>query len=251
VTHLNDLALAPGDRAVCIGASNCGKSTLSNHLLGAFQRQHCVGVPRARRGRVLILDDKPRFRATRAVTGKGVRARYKDFVKGDTVEGVVLDDLTHWDLAFHPDLNPAQTVIVQNPDLDEGAVVSLCVGAAALFFKTQKPKHPSLLYVDEGMSFFGPSGTGRFGNAIQRCFRAGREKKMAVILSSQRPKQISMQCLTEANVAFIFRLDFTDDMKRLQEMGFPAGADPLTEDQQFYWFQKKGRQLNGPLRLSL
>lgn len=199
----------------------------------------------------MILDDKPRFRATRTVTGKSPRARYRDFVKGDVIDGVALDSLAHWDLAWSPELNPSQTVVVQAPELDEGGVVSLCVAAAAKFFTTQKPRHPGLLYVDEGMSFFGPSGTGRYGNSIQRCFRAGREKKMAVILSSQRPKQISMQCLTEANLAFIFRLDFAEDMKRLQDMSFPAGAAPITADEQFYWFVKKGRALRGPLHLQL
>jgi energy-coupling factor transporter ATP-binding protein EcfA2 len=252
VTRLEDMALDPGDRAVLIGASGCGKSTLANKLIGEWQASYCAPtIPAGRRGRTMILDDKPRFRATRAVTGKSPRARYRDFVRGDTVEGVVLDSLDHWQLAWDLQLNPSQTVIVQNPALTEEGVVRLCQLAAARFFTTQTPRHPSLLYVDEGMSFFGPTGTGRYGNSIQRSFRAGREKKLAVLLGAQRPKQINMQCLTEANIAFLFRLDFDSDVKRMQEMSFPAGVAPITEDQQFYWFRKRGRHIQGPLRLAL
>lgn len=144
-------------------------------------------------------------------------------------------------MAWDMDLNPSQTVILQNTEVDEEDNVRWQVEAIALFFKEQRDARPSLLYVDEGMDFYGPTGNARFGNAIQRCFRAGREKGLATLLGVQRPKSINLQTLTEANVLYLFRLDFVEDVKRLQEMGYPKTAGAPDEDHRFRYM--RGRAL--------
>lgn len=241
---VNELAFQPGDRGIVVGASGSGKSTLSTKIMKLWQRDHCP------QGRLLITDDKPRFRATRAATKKPVEARYRDYVKGDTINGVILDNMKNWSLVWSKDINPWQTVIVQNPKLSEDDIVKLCVEAVAKFFETQKPSRPSLAYIDEGLSFFGPTGNARHGNAIQRCFRAGREKNLSILLGTQRPKTINLQCLTECSRAYVFRLDYDQDLARLQEMSFPQDIEPLEEDHVFYFFNKNpSRKLYGPLTL--
>ena len=119
---------------------------------------------------------------------------------------------------------------------------------AAKFFDSQEYERPSLLYVDEGMDFFGPSGNSRYGNAIQKCFRAGREKGLATCIGVQRPKAINVQTLTEANLLYLFKLDYSADVKRLVEMGLPEGITAPTELYKFR-HMRDGELLPGVLHL--
>lgn len=107
----------------------------------------------------------------------------------------------------------------------------------AKLFKSQRHERKTMLYIDEGMDFFGPTGVSRYGNAIQRSFRAGREKGMTSVIGLQRPKTINLQTLTEMNVLYLFRLQYQDDVKRLQEMGLPAGTQAPDEDFNFLWLR--------------
>lgn len=250
---LEDLSLQKSDRATLVGGTGAGKSTLARFLLANWQREYChPSIPTHKRGRLLILDTKPRWRATQSLTGKTPRARYRNFAPGDTMPGVILESMKDWELTWNQDLNPIQSVIAQNPGLSEDANVRWQVEAAARFFKTQKFSRPSLLYVDEGMDFFGPTGNSRYGNAIQRCYRAGRELGMATCIGVQRPKTINIQTLTEANILFLFRLEFDEDVTRLREMGWPKGEPAPQHDHVFRYLNKgmKPRLYPKPLRLA-
>lgn len=249
---LDQIALRPADRATLIGASGSGKSTLARFLLNHWQERYCnPRIPSQRRGRLLLLDTKPRWRGTHTLTGSTPSKRYRDFVPGDTVRGVILDRVTDWNLVWDLDLNPWQTVIAQNPELDEDENVRWQVEAAALFLKSQRHTRKSLGYVDEGMDFYGPSGTSRYGNAIQRWFRVGRERGLASLLGAQRPKCINLQTLTEANKLYLFRLEYSDDVKRLTEMGYPQGSDAPEDDYKFQYLDKKARPRLYPKQLIL
>jgi hypothetical protein len=153
-----------------------------------------------------------------------------------------------WGLAFDPDTS-SRIVVAQRSDLaDDAQVVAWQVGNIARFFDTQRPDEPSLLVIDEGMDFFGPSGNARFGNGIQRCMRAGREKGLCTMIGVQRPKAINLQCLTETNVLFLFAIDYEEDVKRLREMGFPKGVAAPRKDYDFLLFRDK-KLYPRPLRL--
>lgn len=220
------IGLKSSDRGILIGASRTGKSTLANELLRLFH----VEYPGCRR---LILDTKPRWRAARLPTGQTTRRYYRDFVKGDTVEGsMLLKDPRDWQLVWDQDVNPAQAVVVQNHNLSDRANMQLQLWAAEKFFRSVKADVPSLIYFDEGMDFFNVSG-GAVGHSdiVQRCFRAGGEKGLTSLVGVQRPKGINPQLLTETSWCALFRIQFTEDVKRLWEMGWPRDAPVPTFDQ--------------------
>ena len=242
------------DRAIILGSAGYGKSTLATKLCGWWQEDYChPSIDFEHRGRLMITDEKPRYRAAAAVIGPSTRKRYKHFVKGDTVRGsVILDDPEHWALVWDEHLNPWQSVVVQAPEQPEDWVVWVCQRAIDKLFETQRPDRPTLSYIDEGLSFFGPTGIGKFGSGIQRSYRAGREKGLSSLLGSQRPKQISPQTKTEANVVFAFRMnsrkdsrDLVDDLG-LEEPPFELGP----RDKYKFWAWRDGELISDrPLML--
>lgn len=234
------------DRALMPGRSGSGKSTLMAHLIDDFARTYVnedrTGWNHAKAGRILIIDNKPRWRATKSITGYGLGGYYKrqGYVVGDTVpNSVLMSHPNQWDLAFNPDIS-SRIVVAQRSDIEDDAlIVQWQVDNIRRYFASQRPDEPSLLVIDEGMDFFGPSGSSRYGNAIQRCYRAGREKGMAVVTGVQRPRCINLQCLTESNVLYLFAIDFDEDVKRLREMGYPKGEGAPTKDYEFRLFKDK------------
>lgn len=242
------------DRALLIGATRSGKSTLAKQLVTMYSEHYCRKRNGNRlSGRVLVVDTKPRWRATVAITGKSTQRRYRRFVKGDTLDGaVILDNDKDWNLAWDPDLNRSGVVIAQRQDMESGSPqqIAWMVGVIRRFFDTQDPRQPSLLYVDEGMDFFGPTGNALHGNAIQRCFRGGGERGMSCLLGLQRPKTVSLQVLTESNVLYLFHLRYEEDTKRLYEMGFPRGVSSPSVPYDFLFF-RDDHLYPKPLRLRL
>jgi hypothetical protein len=199
-----------------------------------------------------MIDTKPRWRGTTVVTGARPEQRYRDFVKGDTLPGVILDNIKDWNLAWDRKINPHGIVIAQRLDLEEEdpALIKWQVSIIRKFLATQKHDIPSLLVVDEGMDFFGPTGNALYSTVIQKCWRAGGEKGMSCLIGVQRPKTINLQMLTESNLLYLFHISFDSDLKRLQEMGLPDYVESPTEKYEFL-FMKDDRLYPRPLKLSL
>ncbi len=229
------------DRGIIIGRAGSGKSTLAAALIEQFVNDYITNADDEHKGRVLVIDTKPRWRGTRLVNGGSTRRHYKGFVKGDRLpNSVVLTNEDQWGMAFDPNIS-GRLVIAQRMDLDSfPELIRWHVGLIDKFFRTQDWRYPSLLYVDEGMDFFSATGTARTGDAIQRCFRAGREKGLASLIGVQRPKCINLQCLTESNVGYFFAVNYTDDVKRLQEMGFPPSV-PLPDENHKFLYYRDGK----------
>ena len=61
---------------------------------------------------------------------------------------------------------------------------------------------------------------------------------MATLLGTQRPKAINLQTLTEANVLYLFRLEYSEDVKRLVEMGWPRDAPAPGVNHKFRYFRR-------------
>lgn len=168
--------------------------------------------------------------------GPTITQRYQNMVSGDEIDAVLLDESHQWKLAWDKGLNPSRVVIMQpdiNKHYDQGSEIARQVWAMREFFRTQNPRTPSLLYIDEGMDFFGPNGMAKEGDIIQRCFRAGREKGLCTLMAVQRPRAISLQALTESNILYLFAIAYQDDVKRLYEMGLPKGVMAPEEDYYF------------------
>jgi hypothetical protein len=225
------------DRGIMVGRSRSGKSTLALALIEQFHRDYCLARQRDEMGRVLVIDTKPRWRGEKLVASNGVRRHYKGFVKGDRIpHSVVMTDSDQWNMAFDTRIND-RLVIAQRNDLDQATLIRWQVGNIERFLQTQDYKYPSLLYIDEGMDFFGPTGNSLYGNSVQRCFRAGGEKGLVSLIGVQRPRTINLQCLTEANVLYLFAINFDEDMKRLREMGFPNNVPGPKENHKFLYFR--------------
>lgn len=221
------VALVKADRAILIGASGTGKSTLAAHLIARFRADEP-------KGRILVLDTKPRWRGEWLPSGSSTRRWYRGFVRGDTIPGaMVVSDPEDWSIAWDRDVNPSQTVIVQRLVGSMMANLAMQVHLAEEFFRSQRAKTPSLIYFDEGMDFFTTWGSARGTDIVQRCFRAGRERNLASMIGVQRPKGINPQCLTETSYCALFRINYREDVKRLIDMGWPREAEPPTYEDEY------------------
>lgn len=211
------------DRATLVGANGTGKSTLASYLIAAFKDDY----PDAR---VLVHDTKPRWRGEYLADGTRASRRYKRMAKGDTIPGsMVLERPDDWALVWDRNVNPSQIVVCQRLRSSMRTNIVFQTMAAERFFSTQDANRPSLIYFDEGMDFFHASATARGGSDIvQRCYRAGREMGLASMLGAQRPIGINAQTLTEVNYCALFALNYTKDVRRLWEMGWPRNALPPT-----------------------
>jgi hypothetical protein len=240
------------DRALLIGQTRSGKSTLAKHLLLRFLSDMRAEMHKGwSHPRILVVDTKPRWRGTLTPSGQSTQRLYRKMVPGDTLPAMLLSDMRNWDLCWDRELNPSGIVIAQNLKLDEGPLVRFQVSAITQFFESQFYKEPSLVYIDEGHDFFGANATARYGTAIQRCFRAGAEKGMASCLGVQRPKTVNLQTLTESNVLYLFHIKFREDLKRLGEMGLPPLSDSPPANSHRFLFFRDDHLYPKPLRLGL
>jgi hypothetical protein len=202
--------LHSGQRGCLIGGAGTGKSTLGTELCRRFLAQYPKGL-------VVIIDTKPRYRATWLLNG--LRASYKRWVKGDTLAGSVaihsareLGDrqLVHSRCvifqSMHPNGEPVTDYEDQAADLAERV------------FRISHPGQPTLLYVDETYDLAHGAG-GIVDRRLLRTVRAGRERNMSVLMGAQRPRSIPLPILTESNRLYVFELEFEDDRKYLQRHG--------------------------------
>ena len=237
-----DVRLQAADRGILVGASRTGKSTLAEYLLREFRGEH----PDAR---IIVLDTKPRWRASRLTDGTSTRRYYRDMAPGDTIaNSVALTRLRDWGIAWDKDLNPTQTVVVQNLSLPDSLNVRFQTAVLERFFRTQAAKRPALVYLDEGHDFFGSNAAARGStDIVQRCFRAGGEKNLATLIGVQRPKGVNLQCLTETCWCAVFRINFAEDIRRLWDMGWPKDAMPPTYDQKYAFRLWRAERPGAPL----
>lgn len=79
-------------------------------------------------------------------------------------------------------------------------------------------------YVDEAYQFH---NAGRCGAGLLSLLTRGRSRGITTILSTQRPRWISLFCITESQRFYIFRLVDRNDRKRFAEIipGFDADSD--------------------------
>jgi hypothetical protein len=238
---LAQLSLRKAERGFVAGGTEAGKSTLAD-LLGAdfVSRYFASG------GRRLILDTKPRYRAAVSLHGPTPRKRYKDWDHGPVIPGsVVVDDPRDIKAAWG--LGNTRTIIVQ---CESRAEVPRLVLAADLFLRDSRSARPQLLQVDETMDFFHGNGSPIGGDdAILRAARAGRERGTACLYCSQRTRGIPPQLMEELKRLYAFRLDYTADAKRFQEMGAPPFPLPTRQFEFMYWYKGDYQHVYGPFKL--
>lgn len=236
MTSLSDIAIHRSERALLLGGTGTGKSTLVEILIQHFIAEY-------RTSRVLVLDSKPRFRAQWLPDGTSAAKKYKRWDHGDVTPGSMAVDLfgnpkdalrTSWMMGQR--IAIAQT--------DSSAYRPHLLRLLSAFFAEARASRPSLVIVDETLDFFHSNGSPFGGNdAILRVARAGRELGVSGGFGSQRGLGIPIQLRSELSQAYIFKLDHAKDIRECYDFGFPREAAPPTEDHEFqFWHKKKQRQ---------
>lgn len=235
------ITLRRDERALLIGGTRSGKSTLGDFLGQDFTRRY-----RSSQARRLIADTKPRFRAEWNPNGTTARRRYKHWSHGQVIpDSVLVQDPAElreaWKLGH-------STVIVQG---EYGGEVPMQVACLGEFLRSSRHARPQLAHIDEALDFFHSNGAPKYNDSIVRLARAGAERGTAVLYCSQRTKGFQPALLELMQVLYCFRLDFESDAARFQEFGAPI-FDPPEEDHEFLlWTKADRRHIYGPYRLTI
>lgn len=236
-------ALQPGQRGVCIGQTGCGKSTLSTELVRRFLKENPDS-------RVLIIDSKPRYRATHKRTG--LHLFYPKWAKGDTIQGsVAVYDAD----SVMPAYRFTRCVVLQSlrpnarevDDFEEKAFE-----ATRKLFRSSHESSPTLLYVDEYYDLITGGGlSGHTDRRVLQVIRAGRERYMSALISTQRPRSIPLPTLTEATKYYIFTLEYEEDIDYMRKHGPKLSVSPHGYDFVFYERLSGGQRIEKLMRLDL
>jgi hypothetical protein len=238
---------------LAVGMTESGKSTLAERLIGMWLEEY------GRKARVLIIDSKPRFRVKWRLDGWPADYLYKKWAKDHGSESYpesVLVDLNHingslkriWEQKVPLPQGEQSRVAIAQGKLTLLPWLSAAANAA---YDMAKAGWETLIYYDELADFFGSSGIASRGDPALQIVRSGREKHVAFLASSQRPKGIPKSALTEVTATAIFNVAYMDDLKHLQEVGFPDPIDYWRLQRNahsFYYFNRKRPDIRGYYR---
>lgn len=223
-------------RGLVTGGSGSGKSTLSEYMITDF-------VETYKKGRVVIADSKPRFRAEYELTGLKAKKRYARWDHGAYIPGSVVGDLTQSDGGLDAAWRMgARVVILQTNRTSELGGILRGLNA---FFEQARASRPQLMVIDEMADFFGNNGQPVPGlpvdyrDVILRTARAGRELGLGLLASMQRPVGVPKAVVQELTKLYLFRLDNVDDMRTLWDLGIPTDIEPPLYDHEFRYWQRR------------
>jgi len=234
-------SLQPGERGVCIGQTGCGKSTLSTELI----KRYLIEFPQSR---VLIVDSKPRYRATHRQNGWSLH--YPKWARGDTIRGSIA---VHYADEVMGAFSFTRCVILQSlypnarevDEFEEEAFES-----ARKLFRSSYEESPTLLYVDEYYDLITGGGlSGHTDRRVLQVIRAGRERFMSALISTQRPRSIPLPTLTEATKYYIFNLEYLEDVEYMQKHGPQLVHAPIGYNFVFFERKRGGERIEKLMRL--
>jgi energy-coupling factor transporter ATP-binding protein EcfA2 len=236
-------ALEPGQRGVCIGQTGCGKSTLSTELVRRYLAEYPLS-------RVLIVDSKPRYRATHKMNGWS--QHYPRWAKGDTIYGSIA---VHKADSVMSAFRFSRCVILQSlyPNAREvSEFEEEAFEASRKLFRSSHESSPTLLYVDEYYDLITGGGlSGHTDRRVLQVIRAGRERYMSALISTQRPRSIPLPTLTEATKYYIFTLEYIDDIEYMRKHGPKLIHTPHGYNFVFYERLNGGQRIEKVMRLGL
>lgn len=189
--------------------------------------------------RTLIVDTKPRFKAEFELNGFPTSAsgRYHKWgygsgilagscvLPGGSRISAELDQV--WRLGH-------KIAIVQTEEETEWAHAS---SVATVFYERYGAHIPRLVVVDELADFYKWRA---LADVFQRIARNGRERDVALLAGSQRPRKVPTEVMTEMRRLYMFMLDYYEDIKHVWEFGIPRNT-MMPQGYSFYMFDKKLR----------
>lgn len=234
--------IEPGERVVCVGQTGCGKSTAATDMIKRFLAEQP-------RGRVLIVDSKPRYRATHHANG--MRVNYKNWAKGDTIaDSVAVYAADQLKAAYRFTRCCILQSLYASGD-DTPFFETEVTRAARWLFKSSHMRAPTLFVVDEWYDLLTGALAGIADRSLLRVLRAGRERFMAALINTQRPKSIPLPTLTEATKFLIFTLEYADDVIYMRKHGPKLTLSP--QGFAFVWYERHngGARTEKLMRLGL
>lgn len=179
-----------GERAIVIGGTGSGKTTLNLHLL-----RHLTNSP------VVIYDTKeePKFE-----TLPHHRVVYDDTDAADAVDDETVDYVI---------MRPAVETLADWRGLDE------------LLLRHYYDYRGVDAYIDELLSFH--TASGHNGPGLTALYTRGRSRGITTLASTQRPAKVSQFSMSEAQHVFLFHLNKADDRKKVSmNTGMPELPNP-------------------------
>lgn len=190
-TDLSEIAPKKAERALIIGGTRSGKSTLMDHLI-----QHTVKTrPNAQ---ILLLDSKPRFRAEIERYGPQNRFgrladnRYKDWESGPVIPGSVRVDI-HRDKPlerYWRDDDLCRVAIAQTElSTERGKLLEI----ADDWYRVRAKRADRVLAVDELLDFYHRNSLSVHASrdVPLKVVRAGGERGFGALYGAQRPKRVA------------------------------------------------------------
>jgi hypothetical protein len=196
------------------------------------------------------VDSKPRYRATHKKNG--MYLYYPKWAKGDTINGSVA---VHYASEVMPAFRFTRCVILQSlypnarevDDFEQEAFE-----ATRKLFRSSHETAPTLLYVDEYYDLITGGGlSGHTDRRVLQVIRAGRERFMSALISTQRPRSIPLPTLTEATKYYIFTLEYEEDIEYMRKHGPKLTVAPHGYDFVFYERLNGGKRIEKLMRLDL
>ena len=188
---------------------------------------------------MLVADTKPRFIAQKELSGFSTKltGRYRKWGIGSDVfpDSFVLPVEQHikssldrvWQLH-------GTTAIATAESENQWGFVS---EAVTHFYEDYGAKIPRLVFVDELSDFYKYRS---MGEIFMRIARNGRERNVALIACSQRPRKIPTEVMSEMKRLYMFELPYEQDVKHVYEFGIPKDVQiPLNHT--FYMYDRHMR----------
>lgn len=233
---IETIAPEKGKRALIIGGTRSGKSTLMDMLI-----RYIVKVrPRVQ---VLLLDTKPRFKAEIERFGpqnrfaKDAGKHYRDWESGPVIPGSVRVDIhaeKPLERFWKPDDKCRVAIAQTELPTERGRLLEI----ADDWYNIRAKKADRVLCVDELLDFYHRNSLSIHGSrdVPLKVVRAGGERGFGALFGAQRPKGLPPQITEELSVLYLFHLRYSADKKYLWDMGVPVDIEPPGEEEGDYAF---------------